>query len=75
MKKRIVPKRYLISFDTRTHSHLFTDILVVGSGVAGLSAAIQASNHSSVLIITKDKIDENNTTYAQGGVAVVLSPG
>lgn len=75
MKKRIVPKRYLISFDTRTHSHIFTDILVVGSGVAGLSAAIQASNHSSVLIITKDKIDENNTTYAQGGVAVVLSPG
>ncbi|MBM4054531.1 MAG: L-aspartate oxidase [Planctomycetes bacterium] len=74
MKKRIEPKRYLISFDSHTLSHIFTDILVVGSGVAGLSAAIQASKYNSVLIVTKDKIDENNTTYAQGGIAVVLSP-
>ena len=41
--------------------------------MAGLSAAIQAARSGSVLIVTKDKIDENNTIYAQGGIAVVLS--
>jgi L-aspartate oxidase len=73
MKKQIEPKRYLVSFDSHTSSHIFTDILIIGSGIAGLSAAIQAAKHSSVLIITKDKIDENNTSYAQGGIAGVLS--
>ncbi|HHT9138632.1 MAG TPA: L-aspartate oxidase [Candidatus Wunengus sp. YC60] len=73
MKKHTEPKKYLISFDSHTSSHVFTDVLVIGSGVAGLSAAIQAAKHGSVLIVTKDKIDENNTAYAQGGIAVVLS--
>lgn len=73
MKKYPYPKRYLISFDSRTFPHVFTDVLIIGSGVAGLSAAMQAAKHGSVLVVTKDKIDENNTTYAQGGIAVVLS--
>ena len=73
MKKYTEPKRYLISFDSHTTAHVFTDVLVIGSGVAGLSAAIQAAKHCSVLVVTKDKIDENNTAYAQGGIAVVLS--
>ena len=73
MKKQTEPKKYLISFDSHTSSHVFTDVLVIGSGVAGLSAAIQAASHGSVLVVTKDKIDENNTAYAQGGIAVVLS--
>ncbi|MCF6159146.1 MAG: L-aspartate oxidase [wastewater metagenome] len=73
MKKHIRPKRYLISFDSHTTSHVFTDVLVIGSGVAGLNAAIQAAKHCSVLVITKDTIDESNTAYAQGGIAGVLS--
>ncbi len=73
MKKQKEPKRYLISFDSNTTSHVFTDVLVIGSGLAGLSAAIQAAQYGSVLVVTKDKIDENNTAYAQGGIAVVLS--
>ncbi len=73
MKKQTEPKKYLISFDSHTASHVFTDVLVIGSGVAGLSAAIQAATHGSVLVVTKDKVDENNTAYAQGGIAVVLS--
>ena len=73
MKKQTEPKKYLISFDSHTSSHVFTDVLVIGSGVAGLSAAIQAARHGSVLVVTKDKVDENNTAYAQGGIAVVLS--
>lgn len=75
MKKLTEPKRYLISFDSHTSSHVFADVLVIGSGVAGLSASLQAANHGSVLVITKDKIDENNTAYAQGGIAVALDSG
>ncbi len=74
MRKYTEPRRYLISFDNHTSSHVFTDVLIIGSGIAGLSAAIQAARHNSVLILTKDKIDENNTAYAQGGIAVALSP-
>jgi len=73
VKKHTEPKKYLISFDSHTSSHVFTDVLIIGSGVAGLNAAIQAASHGSVLVVTKDRIDENNTTYAQGGIAVVLS--
>lgn len=73
MKKHTEPKRYLISIDSHTFPHVFTDILIIGSGVAGLNAAAQAARHNSVLVITKDTIDENNTAYAQGGIAVVLA--
>jgi L-aspartate oxidase len=53
---------------------LKTDFVVIGSGVAGLRAAIElASNGADVTVLTKDKASESNTEYAQGGVAVVLS--
>jgi L-aspartate oxidase len=51
-----------------------TDFIVVGSGVAGLRAAIAiAESDAHVTVLTKDKASESNTEYAQGGVAVVLS--
>lgn len=51
-----------------------TDFIVIGSGVAGLRAAIElASSGARVTVLTKDKASESNTEYAQGGVAVVLS--
>lgn len=49
------------------------DFIVLGSGVAGLRAAIELSNHGRVAVITKSSLGESNTEYAQGGVAVVLS--
>ncbi|MGC8768733.1 L-aspartate oxidase [Calditerrivibrio sp.] len=49
------------------------DYLVLGSGVAGLRAALELSRHGSVAIITKSILGEGSTEYAQGGVAVVLS--
>ena len=53
---------------------LETDFIVVGSGVAGLRAAIEiAKADARVTVLTKDKASESNTEYAQGGVAVVLS--
>ncbi|MBK8812100.1 MAG: L-aspartate oxidase [Acidobacteria bacterium] len=53
---------------------LETDFVVIGSGVAGLRAAIElAGSGAHVSVLTKDKASESNTEYAQGGVAVVLS--
>ena len=53
---------------------LETDFIVIGSGVAGLRAAIElAASGAAVTVLTKDKASESNTEYAQGGVAVVLS--
>jgi L-aspartate oxidase len=52
---------------------LHTDYLVIGSGVAGLRAAIELSKHGRVIVVTKDIISESSSEYAQGGVAVALS--
>jgi L-aspartate oxidase len=49
------------------------DYLVIGSGVAGLSFAIEAAVRGDVLVLTKGPADESNTKYAQGGIAAVLS--
>lgn len=50
-----------------------TDFLVIGSGVAGLRAAIELARHGRVAVVTKDIPTESSTEYAQGGVAVALS--
>ena len=50
-----------------------TDFLVIGGGVAGLSAAIEAAPAGRVLVLTKDRLRESATEYSQGGVAVALS--
>jgi L-aspartate oxidase len=50
------------------------DFLVLGSGVAGLSFALQAARHGTVAVVTKRERGESNTAYAQGGIASVLAP-
>jgi L-aspartate oxidase len=53
---------------------LETDFIVVGSGIAGLRAALElAQAGARVTVLTKDRREESNTEYAQGGVAVALS--
>jgi L-aspartate oxidase len=75
MMKRL----YLIPFDTAKLPSLTTDILVIGTGVAGLRAAIEAGNYlpdhsvvragGAVTILAKAALQETNTYYAQGGIA------
>ena len=51
---------------------LTCDFLVIGSGIAGLSFALEAAAHGEVIVVTKRSRDESNTKYAQGGIAAVL---
>ncbi|MDA0339027.1 MAG: FAD-dependent oxidoreductase, partial [Proteobacteria bacterium] len=49
------------------------DVLVIGSGAAGLTLALRVADHASVAVISKAKIDSGSTNWAQGGIAAVLS--
>jgi L-aspartate oxidase len=52
------------------------DVIVIGSGVAGLTTALNLRSHNlSVLLVTKARIDEGSTKWAQGGIAAALGPG
>lgn len=51
-----------------------SDFLVIGSGIAGLTFALRAAQHGSVVVLTKDRLPESATEYAQGGIASVWSP-
>jgi len=66
------PRRYLVNIDSISTSQLFTDCVVVGGGVAGLRAAIEASGRRNVIVVCKAGIEESNTWNAQGGIASVL---
>jgi L-aspartate oxidase len=50
----------------------FTDVLVIGSGIAGLTFALRAAQSGEVLVVTKKERPESNTNYAQGGIAAVF---
>src|SRR5262245_24935602 len=53
---------------------IVTDFLVLGSGIAGLTFALRAARHGEVVICTKRQPKDAATSFAQGGVAAVLSP-
>ncbi len=50
------------------------DFLVVGSGVAGLTFALEAARHGSVAVLTKREAETSNTAWAQGGICCVADP-
>ncbi len=49
-----------------------TDFLVIGTGIAGLYTALHLSSMGQVTVLTKEKLEDSNTQYAQGGIAAVL---
>jgi L-aspartate oxidase len=66
--------RYLVSFHPKDFAHFFTDVLIVGGGLAGLRAGIEIDPSLSVLVVTKDAWRESSSNYAQGGIAGVMDP-
>ncbi len=66
--------RYLVPFHPKRVPHRFTDVLVIGGGLAGLRAALAVPADQSVLVITKSSLRQSNSSYAQGGIAGVIDP-
>ncbi|TPG15455.1 L-aspartate oxidase [Sphingomonas oligophenolica] len=52
-----------------------SDILIIGSGAAGLTAALNLADRFSVTVLAKGALNEGSTAWAQGGIAAVLEPG
>ncbi len=50
-----------------------SDVLVIGSGISGLSCALECARFGTVTLITKRELTEANTRYAQGGISAVMS--
>jgi L-aspartate oxidase len=58
---------------TNSHKNYHADYAVVGSGIAGLRAAIELSEAGTVLVLAKSNLSDSATAWAQGGIAVALS--
>ena len=63
-----MPRQHASSYES-----LDADFLILGSGIAGLWAALQLAEYGRVLVVTKKDEAESNTNYAQGGIAAVMS--
>ncbi len=66
--------RYLVAFHPKRVPHYFADVLIIGGGLAGVRAALGTDPRLSVLIITKDGLQDSNSSHAQGGIAGVVDP-
>ncbi|MGH9859370.1 MAG: FAD-binding protein, partial [Candidatus Acidiferrales bacterium] len=64
--------RWLLPMAPRS-TRIEVDFAIVGSGVAGLRAAIELGQSGSVLVLAKSALTESATEYAQGGIAAALS--
>ncbi len=73
MESPYLQRRYLVSFESRRLPHIFTDVLVIGAGAAGLRAGIEAAAYGPVILTTKGTIRDSNTYFAQGGLAAVIA--
>jgi len=67
-------EQYLLQLKLSRIPALNADVVICGSGVAAISAAIVAAEECTVVLVTKGELQESNTFYAQGGVAVSLDP-
>ncbi|MBR2694512.1 MAG: L-aspartate oxidase [Thermoguttaceae bacterium] len=65
------PIRYLIPFHAKRQPHFFTDVLIIGGGLAGVRAALAVDPSLRVLVICKDGLTNSNSGKAQGGIATV----
>src|SRR6187402_1683066 len=56
-------------------AHHAYDVLIIGSGAAGLTAALNLADTRKVAVLAKGGLSEGSTAWAQGGIAAVLEPG
>ncbi len=70
----VLAPRYLAPFHPKKVPHFFTDVLIVGGGLAGLRAALSVAPGLTALAITKGSRESSNSAQAQGGIAAVLDP-
>ena len=66
--------RYLVPFHPKQAPHFFADVLIIGGGIAGLRAALEVRPDQTLVVVTKDELEQSNSSYAQGGIASVLDP-
>src|SRR5436853_7695120 len=59
----------------RSADHDAYDLLGIGSGIAGLVAALAAAPRARVCVVTKAALDDGCSRYAQGGIAAAVAPG
>ncbi len=62
----------LVTSVSQGHAHQSADVLIIGGGAAGLSAALRLADSHRIHLITKGNLTESCTLYAQGGIAAVL---
>lgn len=67
-------QRYLARINPKRIPHIFTDVLIIGGGIAGSRAALQIDPRLETIIVNKGKVTQSNSAYAQGGIAGVLDP-
>ncbi|HEY3364197.1 MAG TPA: L-aspartate oxidase [Symbiobacteriaceae bacterium] len=67
-----MPARYLSNFDLAKLPQVTCDVLVIGTGIAGLYTALKVHNVGRVVVLTKRKLEESNTEFAQGGIAAAM---
>lgn len=68
----MIEDRYLVDFDTRVIDSEYFDIVIIGSGIAGVYTALEIDEKYSIAIVTKETIDVSSSVLAQGGIAVSL---
>lgn len=64
--------RYLIDFDIENIEKEYHDVIIIGSGIAGVFTALEISHPCDIAILTKETLDISNSALAQGGIAVSL---
>ena len=74
MSDSVEGPRYLVAFGPKRVPHCFTDVLILGGGLAGLRAALAVDPRLSVTVITKDDLRTSSSQWAQGGIAGVVDP-
>ncbi len=67
-------RRYLVRFNPKRIPHAFADVLIIGSGIAGIRAAMEIPSSLETVIVTKDVLQVSNSAWAQGGIAGVFDP-